>query len=101
MEALQKKIASINQWQWLCFLPGIVFMVTGGKPIDAQHARNAAIFRLTCIIIGLIVFVVMQIVKRRFKQQLQTLEAQHEQELDREVEELEGQQTSAAKGNHD
>lgn len=74
MEALQKKIASINQYQWLCFLPGIVFMVTGGKPIDAQHARNAAIFRLTCIIIGLIAFVVLQFVKARYKQQLQMLE---------------------------
>lgn len=96
MEVLQKKIARINQWQWLCFLPGIVFMVTGGKPIDAQHARSAAIFRLTCIIIGLLVFVVFQIVKVRYKQQLQMLEAIHQQELNREAEDLEGQQTSVA-----
>ena len=77
VEQLRKQIVSVNRWQWLCFLPNIVVLVTGSKAFDAT------------IFVGPIVFVVLQIVKARYKQQLQMLEATHEQEL-------EGQATSAA-----
>lgn len=74
-EQLEKKIESVKQWQWLCFLPGIIFLVTGrGQAIDAAHARNAAIFRLSCIVVGLIIFGVLQILKQVWKGQLKALE---------------------------
>ncbi len=72
---LQKKIESVNQMQLICFLPGIIFAVTGrGQAIDAVHARNAALFRLACIVLGLVVFVVLQILKAGWKKQLKALE---------------------------
>jgi len=75
-EELQKKIAAVNQYQWMCFLPGIIFAVTGRTPaIDAQHARNAALFRLIVIIIGVVIFAVLQILKAGWKSRLKALEA--------------------------
>jgi hypothetical protein len=74
-EEIQKKIDSINQWQWMCFLPGIVFLVTGrGAAIDAEHARNAALFRLVVNITGFVIFGILQLVKARWKSRLRALE---------------------------
>jgi hypothetical protein len=73
-EELKSKIASVNQWQWLCFLPGIIFMVTGRHAIDAEHARNSALFRLVVIIVGLIIFCVLQVLKFGWKKQLKASE---------------------------
>ncbi len=73
---LEKKIADINQFQFLCFLPGLIFAVTGrGKAIDAAHAHNAAIFRMCVILLGLAIFVVLQIVKFGYKKRIRVLES--------------------------
>ena len=75
-EKLEKKIADINQFQFLCFLPGVIFMFTGrGKAIDAAHAHNAAIFRLCVILLGLTAFVVLQVVKFGYKKRIRVLES--------------------------
>ena len=74
-EELKKKIESVNQFQWLCFLPGFIFMVTGRTPaIDAEHARNAALFRLVVIITGVVIFCVLQVRKAAWNRQLKALE---------------------------
>lgn len=76
-EDLRSKIASVNQWQWLCFLPGIIFMVTGrNAAIDAEHARNSALFRLAVIVIGLVIFCVLQVLKFGWNKRLKVLEQQ-------------------------
>lgn len=73
---LEKKIADINQFQFLCFLPGIIFAVTGrGKAIDAAHAQNAALFRLCVILLGLAIFVIFQVVKFGYKKRIRVLES--------------------------
>ncbi|HVF85412.1 MAG TPA: hypothetical protein VM821_05490 [Abditibacteriaceae bacterium] len=75
-EKLEKKIASINQWQFLCFLPGVIFAFTGrSKAIDAAHAQNAALFRLCVILLGLAIFVTLQIVKSGCKKRIRVLES--------------------------
>lgn len=73
-QKLESRIAGINQFQFLCFLPGIIFAVTKQKPIDAVHAHNAAIFRSCTIVVGLLIFAVLQFVKFAAKKRLRGLE---------------------------
>ncbi len=73
-ETLESKIRSINQFQFLCFIPAIVTGMNNSKAIDAAHAHNAALFRLFTIGLGLSIFVVLQIIKFNCKKKIRGLE---------------------------
>ena len=61
------KLKSYAQYQTYCVIPIIVLFVLPHHAIDAQHARNSALFRMLVSAVALIAVIVLEFKKQALK----------------------------------
>lgn len=72
MNPLQKdpraeKIKAFAQYQTYCVIPAVVLAVLPHHAIDAQHARNSAIFRVLVLVMAAVAAIALEVKKQALK----------------------------------
>lgn len=71
------KLAALAQYQIYCVIPIVVMFVLPHHAIDAQHARNSALFRLVVSVLVLIGMIVLEVKKQVLKKAIAADDAEY------------------------